>query len=98
MEEARSMGHSYIGTEHLLLGLMREKDSVGSRALHGMGVTYADVREQTINMIREPMAGSHEKQQTKTPALDEFGRDLTELALKVNAYHPFIIKKLGCFP
>ncbi len=81
VEEARSMGHSYIGTEHLLLGLMREKDGVGARVLNSLGVTYADVREQTINLLREPTA-SQEKQQSKTPALDEFGRDLTEMAVK----------------
>ncbi len=81
VEEARSMGHSYIGTEHLLLGLVREKDGVGARVLSGLGVSYADIREQTINLLREPSA-PQEKQQSKTPALDEFGRDLTELAVK----------------
>ena len=81
VEEARSMGHSYIGTEHLLLGLVREKDGVGARVLNGLGITYADIREQTINLLREPTT-SQEKQQSKTPALDEFGRDLTEMAIK----------------
>ncbi len=81
VEEARSMGHSYIGTEHLLLGLVREKDGVGARVLNSLGISYADVREQTINLLREP-SSTQEKQQTKTPALDEFGRDLTELAVK----------------
>ena len=81
VEEARSMGHSYIGTEHLLLGLMREKDGVGARVLNSLNVTYADVREQTINLLREPST-AQEKQQSKTPALDEFGRDLTAMAIK----------------
>ncbi|MBI5815235.1 MAG: ATP-dependent Clp protease ATP-binding subunit [Nitrospinae bacterium] len=81
VEEARSMGHSYIGTEHILLGLMREKDGIGARVLVNFGVTYADVREQTISLLREP-ASTQEKQQSKTPALDEFGRDLTEFAIK----------------
>jgi len=81
VEEARSMGHSYIGTEHLLLGLVREKDGVAAKVLNSLGITYADVREQTINLLREPST-SQEKQQTKTPALDEFGRDLTQLAVK----------------
>ncbi|MGK7346552.1 MAG: ATP-dependent Clp protease ATP-binding subunit [Candidatus Nitrospinota bacterium M3_3B_026] len=81
VEEARSMGHSYIGTEHLLLGLVREKDGVGARVLNNLGITYADIREQTINLLREP-AAAQEKQQSKTPALDEFGRDLTEMAIK----------------
>ncbi|MBI4665871.1 MAG: ATP-dependent Clp protease ATP-binding subunit [Nitrospinae bacterium] len=81
VEEARSMGHSYIGTEHILLGLMREKDGIGARVLSNFGVTYADVREHTINLLREPST-TQEKQQSKTPALDEFGRDLTEMAIK----------------
>lgn len=81
VEEARAMGHNYIGPEHLLLGLVREKDGVGAKVLNSLGITYSDVREQTIGLMKEP-AGQPEKQQTKTPALDEFGRDLTELALK----------------
>ncbi|MDH5638563.1 MAG: ATP-dependent Clp protease ATP-binding subunit [Nitrospinota bacterium] len=81
VEEARSMGHNYIGPEHLLLGLVREKDGVGAKVLNGLGITYSDVREQTSSLIKEP-TGQPEKQQAKTPALDEFGRDLTELALK----------------
>jgi ATP-dependent Clp protease ATP-binding subunit ClpC len=81
VEEARAMGHNYIGPEHLLLGLVREKDGVGAKVLNSLGITYSDVREQTISLMKEP-AGQQEKQQTKTPALDEFGRDLTELALK----------------
>ena len=81
VEEARAMGHNYIGPEHLLLGLVREKDGVGAKVLNSLGITYSDVREQTIGLMKEP-SGQPEKQQTKTPALDEFGRDLTELALK----------------
>ncbi|MDH4184369.1 MAG: AAA family ATPase, partial [Nitrospinota bacterium] len=81
MEEARSMGHNYIGPEHILLGLVREKDGVGAKVLNSLGITYSDVREHTAGLIKEPTA-TGEKQQTKTPALDEFGRDLTELALK----------------
>ncbi len=81
VEEARSMGHTYIGTEHLLLGLMREKEGVAARVLIGVNINYIDIREQTINLLREP-ASPQEKEKTKTPALDEFGRDLTELAAK----------------
>ncbi len=81
VEEARSMGHSYIGTEHMLLGLMREKDGVAARILMSVHLHYAEVREQTINLLREPVAPAPEKSTSKTPALDEFGRDLTELAL-----------------
>ncbi|GMT42915.1 MAG: negative regulator of genetic competence ClpC/MecB [bacterium] len=79
VEEARSMGHSYIGTEHMLLGLMREKDGVAARVLGSFNMHYSEVREQTIKLLREPVAAP-EKQQSKTPALDEFGRDLNELA------------------
>jgi ATP-dependent Clp protease ATP-binding subunit ClpC len=81
VEEARSMGHSYIGTEHMLLGLMREKDGVAARVLMSINMHYSELREQTINLLREPVA-TQEKQQSKTPALDEFGRDLTVLAQK----------------
>ena len=88
VEEARSMGHSYIGTEHMLLGLMREKDGVAARVLMSLNMHYSEVREQTINLLREPVA-SQEKQQSKTPALDEFGRDLTVLAEK-NKLDPVI--------
>ncbi|VAX25627.1 ATP-dependent Clp protease, ATP-binding subunit ClpC [hydrothermal vent metagenome] len=81
VEEARAMGHSYIGTEHLLLGLVREKDGVAARVLSSLAITYAEIREQTINLLKEP-ASSTEKTQSKTPALDEFGRDLTDLGFK----------------
>jgi ATP-dependent Clp protease ATP-binding subunit ClpC len=81
VEEARSMGHTYIGTEHMMLGLIREKDGVAARVLAGLNINYLDVREQTLNLLREPVADKA-KPQTKTPALDEFGRDLTELAEK----------------
>ncbi len=81
VEEARSMGHSYIGTEHMLLGLIREKDGVAARVLMSMNFHYAELREQAINLLKEPVA-IQDKQQSKTPALDEFGRDLTELAIK----------------
>lgn len=82
VEEARSMGHSYIGTEHLLLGLMREKEGVAARALTGLGVTYEDLKKQTSFFLKEPESAGAEKERSKTPALEEFGRDLTELALK----------------
>jgi ATP-dependent Clp protease ATP-binding subunit ClpC len=80
VEEARSMGHSYIGTEHMLLGLIREKEGVAARILISLNLHYTEIREQTINLLREPVSPTQDKQQSKTPALDEFGRDLTELA------------------
>ena len=79
VEEARLMGHNYIGTEHLLLGIIREKDGLASKILANLGVKLQQTREQTLNLLREPVA-PRSKEKSKTPALDEFGRDLTELA------------------
>src|SRR3990172_5691580 len=78
VEEARLMGHNYIGTEHLLLGLIKEKEGVASKVLNNLGVHLIETRELTLNLLQEPVSQTKEK--TKTPALDEFGRDLTELA------------------
>ena len=79
VEEARSMGHNYIGTEHILLGLIKEKDGSASSILKSFGVHYADTRENILNFFREPAAGAESG--AKTPALDEFSRDLTKLAV-----------------
>ena len=79
VEEARLMGHNYIGTEHLLLGIIREKDGLACKILANLGVKLQQTREQTLNLLRETVP-SRPKEQRKTPALDEFGRDLTELA------------------
>jgi ATP-dependent Clp protease ATP-binding subunit ClpC len=79
VEEARLMGHNYIGTEHLLLGIVREKDGLAAKILGSFGVKLQQTREQTINLLREPVA-TRSRDKSKTPALDEFGRDLTELA------------------
>ncbi|MBT3350744.1 MAG: ATP-dependent Clp protease ATP-binding subunit [Nitrospinaceae bacterium] len=79
VEEARLMGHNYIGTEHLLLGIVREKDGLAAKILGSFGVKLQQTREQTINLLREPVA-TRARDKSKTPALDEFGRDLTELA------------------
>ncbi len=79
VEEARLMGHNYIGTEHLLLGIVREKDGLAAKILASFGVKLQQTREQTINLLREPVA-TRSREKSKTPALDEFGRDLTELA------------------
>jgi ATP-dependent Clp protease ATP-binding subunit ClpC len=81
-EEAREFGMSYIGTEHLLLGLIRETDGIASQILESMGVTIENAR-QAVNraLTAEPsQPGVQPKRRTKTPALDAFGRDLTELA------------------
>jgi len=80
VDEARMMGHNYIGTEHLLLGLLKEKEGVAFKVLSSMGVRLVDAREQILNLLKEPLSPGKEK--PKTPALDEFGRDLTKLAIQ----------------
>ena len=82
LEEARQLGHNYIGTEHLLLGLIREGEGVAARVLENLGVDLAKVRTQVIRMLgdnAEVTAGGG-KGSTKTPTLDEFGSNLTHLA------------------
>ncbi|MBI3087874.1 MAG: ATP-dependent Clp protease ATP-binding subunit [Candidatus Omnitrophica bacterium] len=82
MEEARSLGHNYIGTEHLLLGLIREGEGVASQVLMNLGLDLNRVRNEVITLLGSsgpaPTGGGSSK--TKTPALDAFGRDLTKLA------------------
>ena len=86
LEEARQLGHNYIGTEHLLLGLIREGEGVAARVLENLGVDLAKVRTQVIRMLGETAevtaggGGSGAKGSTKTPTLDEFGNNLTQLA------------------
>ena len=83
LEEARQLGHNYIGTEHLLLGLIREGEGVAARVLENLGVDLAKVRTQVIRMLGETAevsAGGGSKSSTKTPNLDEFGSNLTQLA------------------
>ncbi|MBD2312483.1 ATP-dependent Clp protease ATP-binding subunit [Desertifilum sp. FACHB-1129] len=82
LEEARQLGHNYIGTEHLLLGLIREGEGVAARVLENLGVDLSKVRTQVIRMLGEtsevtPGASSG---RTKTPTLDEFGSNLTQMA------------------
>ena len=83
LEEARQLGHNYIGTEHLLLGLIREGEGVAARVLENLGVDLAKVRTQVIRMLGETAevaTGGGGKGSTKTPTLDEFGSNLTQLA------------------
>ena len=83
LEEARQLGHNYIGTEHLLLGLIREGEGVAARVLENLGVDLSKVRTQVIRMLGETAevaAGSGAQGRTKTPTLDEFGSNLTQLA------------------
>ena len=84
LEEARQLGHNYIGTEHLLLGLIREGEGVAARVLENLGVDLAKVRTQVIRMLGETAevsaGGGGGKGSTKTPTLDEFGTNLTQQA------------------
>ncbi|MBW7904188.1 MAG: ATP-dependent Clp protease ATP-binding subunit [Phycisphaerae bacterium] len=92
IEEARNLNHNYVGTEHLLLGLLREQDGVAAQVLMNLGLKLEDVREEVLNLLGagvEPedasgVSGAPEAGKkggkSKTPALDSFGRDLTDLA------------------
>ena len=94
MEEARNLNHNYVGTEHLLLGLLREQEGVAAQVLMNLGMKLDDVRDEVLNLLghglesAEGSAPAGEREggsqrsgaRSKTPALDSFGRDLTELA------------------
>ncbi len=83
VDEARQLGHNYVGTEHLLLGLIREGEGVAAKVLIDMGVDRKKVRDATLKLL-----GGHPQQakepegeeKTDTPSLNQFGRDLTQLA------------------
>src|SRR5690349_13949588 len=95
IEEARNLNHNYVGTEHLLLGLLREQEGVAAQVLMNLGLKLEDVREEVLNLLGHGMetsegggeravtgggGGQTKGGKSKTPALDSFGRDLTELA------------------
>ncbi|WP_341527260.1 ATP-dependent Clp protease ATP-binding subunit [Nostoc sp. UHCC 0302] len=82
LEEARQLGHNYIGTEHLLLGLIREGEGVAARVLENLGVDLSKVRTQVIRMLGETaeVSPGGSSGRTKTPTLDEFGSNLTQMA------------------
>ena len=93
MEEAGNLGHNYIGTEHLLLGLIKENEGIAAQVLINLGVKLEDVREEVLDFLGADTADEEDEETTlsegapaaansksKTPALDSFGRDLTELA------------------
>ncbi len=103
MEEARNLNHNYVGTEHILLGLLREQEGVAAQVLMNLGLKLDDVREEVLNLLGHGMessevgerggretggasasasesSASSKGSKSKTPALDSFGRDLTELA------------------
>lgn len=86
-DEARQLGHNYIGTEHLLLGLIREGEGVAARVLENLGIDLNKIRSNVVKMLGESKpqtvssgssgSSSSSGGKTKTPSLDEFGRDLT---------------------
>jgi ATP-dependent Clp protease ATP-binding subunit ClpC len=104
MEEARNLDHNYVGTEHLLLGLLRESDGIAAQVLLNLSLNLEEVRNEVMEFLTgtEPQAGpppegpesmlganpatgpapsgGPENRESKTPALDSFGRDLTALA------------------
>ena len=92
-EEARSLGHNYIGTEHLLLGLIREGEGIASQVLLNLGMDLNSVRNEVMGLLGSALPGMNQGQasaaKTKTPALDAFGRDLTALA-RENKLDPVI--------
>ncbi|UCF86563.1 MAG: ATP-dependent Clp protease ATP-binding subunit, partial [Nitrospiraceae bacterium] len=79
VEEARLLGHSYLGSDHLLIGLIREDEGLAGKILRSLGVNLLSARQLTINFV---LRGQHQTVKDKkdhTPALDEFGRDLVAL-------------------
>ncbi len=82
--EARNLGHNYVGTEHLLLSLIREGEGVAARIIKDLGADLINLREKIISMLNnEEVAEGHKspaKRKTDTPVLDQFGRDLTYMA------------------
>ena len=87
LEEARQLGHNYIGTEHLLMGLVREGEGVAARVLENLAVNVSSIRTEVIQMLgdnAEANANGNTNIQTrsKTPTLEEFGSNLTELAIE----------------
>jgi len=93
LEEASNLGHNYIGTEHILLGLIKENEGIAAQVLMNLGVKLEDVREEVLDFLGADAADEEDDEsgmgdtptgggngKSKTPALDSFGRDLTELA------------------
>ncbi len=83
MAEARTLNHNYIGTEHLLLGLIKEGEGVAAKILNDLGVNIEKARQEVLNMLNSgpsPQGNTEGKQKSNTPTLDQFGRDLTQMA------------------
>jgi ATP-dependent Clp protease ATP-binding subunit ClpC len=92
-DEARQLGHNYIGTEHLLLGLIRENEGVAARVLENLGVDLNKIRSNVVKILGESkpqtvasggsLSSSSSSTKAKTPSLDEFGTDLTLAAAEL---------------
>jgi len=93
-EEAHNLGHNYIGTEHILLGLIREGEGLASQVLFSLGVDLRKIREEIAALLggSQTYQGAQPQTASKTPALDSFGRDLTKLA-KEGKLDPVIGRK-----
>ncbi|WP_026487001.1 ATP-dependent Clp protease ATP-binding subunit [Caldanaerobius polysaccharolyticus] len=79
--EARRLGVNYIGTEHILLGLIREGDGVAARVLAESGVDLNKTRDEVMKLLnQEPTGIKHAARNTNTPTLNQYGRDLTDMA------------------
>ncbi len=79
VEEARLLGHNHIGSEHLLLGLLREEEGIGGKILRSLGANLLTARQLTVTFLRKSAPRERDRK-SNTPALDEFGRDLTQMA------------------
>lgn len=83
LDEARKLGHSYVGTEHILLGLIREGEGVAARVLNNVGVSLNKARQQVLQLLGSSESGSHQGSSAasaNTPTLDSLARDLTAIA------------------
>jgi len=81
VDEARRMGHHYIGTEHILLGLVRQNEGIAIDVLRHFGITSEQVRRQTRQVLQEsPVSNRQRKERPKTPMVDQLATDLTQLA------------------
>ena len=92
IDEARQLGHNYVGTEHLLLGLIREGEGVAAQVLSELGVDRKRVREEVLRLLGPSAtmkARKTKKEKSETQNLDQFGRDLTQLA-RENKLDPII--------
>ncbi|MFC7787223.1 MULTISPECIES: ATP-dependent protease ATP-binding subunit ClpC [unclassified Rossellomorea] len=83
MDEARKLGHSYVGTEHILLGLIREGEGVAARVLGNLGVSLNKARQQVLQLLGSNDSSNHQgagNANANTPTLDSLARDLTAIA------------------